>query len=88
MQIIVSRLNDILLAQVGGQYTSLAREDEAQSLRIIKRKLEKKRLLGAEKIGWINEQGLHKINGGLLILPAFPHVSLNSRKNTKIETYI
>lgn len=35
-----------------------------------------------------NEQGLHKINGGLLILPAFPHVSLNSRKNTKIETYI
>ena len=51
MQIIVSRLNDILLAQVGGQYTSLAREDEAQSLRIIKRKLEKKKLLGAEKIG-------------------------------------
>ena len=45
MQIIVSRLNDILLAQVGGQYTSLAREDEAQSLRIIKRKLEKKKLL-------------------------------------------
>ena len=44
MQIIVSRLNDILLAQVGGKYTSLSREDEAQSLRIIKRKLEKKKL--------------------------------------------
>ena len=51
MQIIVSRLNDILLAQVGSKYTSLVREDEAQSLRIIKRKLEKKKLLGAEKIG-------------------------------------
>ena len=51
MQIIVSRLNDILLAQVGGKYTSLARENEAQSLRIIKRKLDKKKLLGAENIG-------------------------------------
>ena len=54
MQIIVSRLNDILLAQVGGQYTSLAREDEAQSLRIVKKNLKRKsffRTLRAEKIG-------------------------------------
>ena len=54
MQIIVSRLNDILLAQVEGQYTSLAREDEAQSLRIVKKNLKRKsffRTLRAEKIG-------------------------------------
>ena len=55
MQIIVSRLNDILLAQVGGKYTSFSRgEDEAQSLRILKENLKRKsffRTLRAEKIG-------------------------------------